>query len=52
MKMKSNMAAAALMVLVIALGLFTACTDETQVEYEAPVARIASSLPPPYILIH
>ena len=43
MKMKSNMAAAALMVLVIALGLFTACTDETLVEYKVPAVSTAAT---------
>ena len=44
---KSKLAAIALMVLVVALGLLTACTDETLVECEAPVARTASSHSPP-----
>ncbi len=37
------MAATALMVLVIALGLFTACTDETLVEYEVPAVSTAAT---------
>ncbi len=43
MRKKSILAATALMVLVIALGLFTACTDETLVEYEVPAVSTAAT---------
>ena len=43
MRKKSILAATALTVLVIALGLFTACTDETLVEYEVPAVSTAAT---------
>ena len=43
MRKKSILAATALTVLVITLGLFTACTDETLVEYEVPAVSTAAT---------
>ena len=40
-KRKLYIAAAVLIVLVVALGLLTACTSESLVEYEAPAVSTA-----------